>query len=125
MAQEFIVYAQQAVSTVVATGHDYTCVVGDTSSTIVAQPSQEAIVAVAGYVVTNIGTSPSANFNLVKFQAEAGVLTYVIPQDMITLSPLVFVNGVQTNYTLDGVHLTLTDYTAGEIDSADEITFYY
>lgn len=53
-----------------------------------------------------------------------GILTYTLP----SIPPsgfMAFINGIQTNCTLDGVNLTITDYTAGEIESTDLLTVFF
>lgn len=54
----------------------------------------------------------------------AGILNYILPS--IPPSGFVaFVNGIQTNCTVDGVNLTITDYTAGEIEDTDLLTVFF
>ena len=55
---------------------------------------------------------------------DAGVLDYALPAVPVGAIE-VQINGVGVNYTLAGVNLHITEYTAGMIDASDELTVYY
>lgn len=55
----------------------------------------------------------------------AGVLTYSLPDIPPLKGTSVYINGVEITHTVDGVNLTITGYTAGEIDDTDELRVYY
>ena len=56
----------------------------------------------------------------------AGVLRYTLTSLPTTVdSTAAYINGVQVEHTVDGVNLTITGYTAGEIDDTDELRVYY
>lgn len=56
---------------------------------------------------------------------QAGVLTYSLPDIPPLNGVSAFINGVQVSHTVSGVNLTITGYTAGEIDDTDELKIYY
>jgi len=56
---------------------------------------------------------------------QAGVLTYSLPDIPPQNGISAFINGIQVAQTVDGVNLTITGYTAGEIDDTDELKVYY
>lgn len=72
------------------------------------------------------GGGGSAN-GLVPFRRfmQAGVLTYILPTLPVNDNLIVFINGVAVSYTVDGVNLTITEYTAGSIDNTDELVVWY
>lgn len=72
------------------------------------------------------GGGGSAN-GLVPFRRfmQAGILTYILPTLPVSDNLIVFINGVAVSYTVDGVNLTITEYTAGMIDDTDELTVWY
>jgi hypothetical protein len=56
----------------------------------------------------------------------AGVATYTLPELPAPDSAVqCFINGVDVNYTLVGVNLTITEYQAGEIEADDELKVMY
>ena len=56
----------------------------------------------------------------------AGVLAYVLPELPIAGSVIAAtINGVRVAASLDGVNVTITEYTAGEIDDSDELLINY
>lgn len=86
--------------------------------------SQQNSVEING--VTIIRESSSATFLLrLETAMQAGVLTYVLPSLPPENALQVFINGVQVSATVDGVNLTITGYSAGEIESDDELKVYY
>jgi hypothetical protein len=54
----------------------------------------------------------------------AGVLTYDLPA-LPSGEIMVYINGVQVSSSISGVVMTITSYTAGMIDSDDELVVYY
>jgi hypothetical protein len=56
---------------------------------------------------------------------QSGVLTYTLPSFPAPNSTLAFINGVQVSHIVSGVNLTITGYTAGEIEDDDELKIYY
>ena len=86
--------------------------------------SQQNSVEING--VTIIRESSSATFLLrLETAMQAGVLTYVLPSMPPENALQVFINGVQVSAAVDGVNLTITGYSAGEIESDDELKVYY
>ena len=55
----------------------------------------------------------------------AGILTYSLPDIPPPNGTSVYINGVHVSHSVDGVSLTITGYTAGEIDDTDELRVYY
>lgn len=56
---------------------------------------------------------------------QAGILTYSLPDIPPQNGVSAFINGIQVTQTVDGVNMTITGYTAGEIDDTDELKVYY
>lgn len=56
---------------------------------------------------------------------QAGVLNYTLNSFPPENGVQVFINGVQVSAAVDGVNLTITGYSAGEIESDDELKVYY
>jgi hypothetical protein len=87
-------------------------------------PAAPAVVEISG--VTIIRESTSATFLLrLETAMQAGVLTYVLPSLPPENALQVFINGVQVSAVVDGVNLTITGYSAGEIENDDELKVYY
>jgi len=55
----------------------------------------------------------------------AGVLTYSLPDIPPSKGTSVYINGIHASHSVSGVNLTITGYTAGEIDDTDELRVYY
>ena len=55
---------------------------------------------------------------------DTGVVDYVLPS-VPNGAIEVQINGVGVNYTLTGVNLHITEYSAGSIDNTDELTVYF
>lgn len=60
-----------------------------------------------------------------KTNMQAGVLTYVLPRIPPQNSVMAFMNGLEVSCTLNGAELTITDYSANEIESTDLLTVFY
>lgn len=60
-----------------------------------------------------------------KTAMRAGVLTYVLPSIPPYNSVMAFMNGLEVSYTLSGAELTITEYSANEIENTDLLTVFY
>lgn len=67
---------------------------------------------------------PQSGFNKLVRLMDAGVLSYTLPA-LPKGVVMVFVNGVQVGVVVDGVNVTITEYTAGSIEGDDELTIFY
>ena len=67
---------------------------------------------------------PSGALQKYQIPMQAGVLVYPLPAIPAGVT-LAFINGVEVSYTLSGVNLTITEYTAGSIESDDVLTVYF
>ena len=55
-----------------------------------------------------------------------GILIYILdelPESEFAIQ--CFINGVEVTFTLDGVNLTITEYTAGTIETGWDLKVYY
>jgi hypothetical protein len=55
----------------------------------------------------------------------ASVLNYTLPSIPLNGSVITQINGLGVDCIVDGVNLTITGYSAGEIDSTDELKVFY
>lgn len=78
-------------------------------------------------IVDLLSGGGGASNGLVPFRTimSAGILNYILPALPANNNLLVFINGVAVTYTVDGVNLTITEYTAGTIDDTDELVVWY
>lgn len=76
--------------------------------------------------IDNIKSDHSNSVSL-KFSTKmtAGVLTYVLPSIPVNGSVIALINGLAVDTLIDNVNLKITGYTAGEIESDDELKVYY
>ena len=74
----------------------------------------------------NINEAALASKEKQTISMSAGVLNYTldeVPDDDYEVQ--CFINGVEVNFTLDGVNLVITEYTAGTIEESWELKVYY
>jgi hypothetical protein len=57
--------------------------------------------------------------------AISGVLTYALPELPLGGWVQGFLNGQEQSLLVSGVNVTLLDYQPGEIESSDQLRFYY
>lgn len=78
-------------------------------------------------IVDLLSGGGGASNGLVPFRTimSVGILNYILPALPANNNLLVFINGVAVSYTVDGVNLTITEYTAGTIDDTDELVVWY
>lgn len=95
-----------------------------TSSTVEVSGVQSSTVEISG--VTIVKETSNATFLLrLETVMQAGVLTYVLPSVPPENGVQVFINGLQVSAVVNGVNLTITGYSAGEIESDDVLKVYY
>lgn len=57
---------------------------------------------------------------------QAGVLSYVLPElPRAGTAVVTYINGIKVGASVDGVNLTITEYSAGTIDDTDELSVQY
>ena len=103
-----------------------TTAVDITSPQVVVDVSPPPAMSVDIAGVTIIKETSLSAFKLqLKITMQPGVLTYVLPWLPQVDAMQVFINGVLVEFVVDGVNLTITSYSAGEIEVDDELIVYY